>query len=361
MFEVNRPGVSVVGSIGMNQIVSEKAQYLLKMLVEHYIEGGQPVGSKTLSDCSVLPVSPATVRNIMADLEERGYLVSPHTSAGRIPTSQGYRFFVDSLITVEPLARFDMQNLSRTLDPDMTSQELVESASGILSEITHMAGLVTLPNHDQTQLRHVEFLKLNENRVLTILVIDDHEVQNRVIYTKEDYSEVQLKEATNFINQHFSGHALNLIRTQLISSMRSDQENMNSLMLATLEVAEKAFSQEEPADFVVAGQENLIDLSDEQALADIRELFRAFSLKGDILHLLDRCVDTEGVQLFIGTESGYDLLDECSVVTAPYQLDGEQVGVLGVIGPTRMAYDRVIPIVDATARVLSAAMGPSRR
>ena len=212
----------------MKTEISEKAQYLLKTLVEHYIEGGQPVGSKTLSDHSGLPVSPATVRNIMSDLENLGFVASPHTSAGRVPTAQGYRFFVDSLITVSPLASFDIENLTKNLDPDMSAHELVESASGILSEITHMAGLVTLPKRDQTQLRHVEFLKLNDNRVLVILVLDDHEVQNRVIYTKESYSEVQLKEAANFINQHFMGHALSLIRSKLITSMKSDQENMNS-------------------------------------------------------------------------------------------------------------------------------------
>ena len=345
----------------MKTEISEKAQYLLKTLVEHYIEGGQPVGSKTLSDHSGLPVSPATVRNIMSDLETLGFVASPHTSAGRVPTAQGYRFFVDSLITVAPLASFDMENLTKNLDPDMSTHELVESASGILSEITHMAGLVTLPKRDQTQLRHVEFLKLNDNRVLVILVLDDHEVENRVIYTKEPYSEAQLKEAANFINQHFMGHALNLIRSKLITSMKSDQENMNSLMQTTLEVAEQAFGAKQEADFVVAGQENLIEMAEDQALNDIRELFKAFSLKGDILHLLDRCIDIEGVQLFIGAESGYQLLDECTVVTAPYQADGEQIGVLGVIGPTRMAYERVIPIVDATARLLGAAMDYSRR
>lgn len=345
----------------MSTSVSEKAQYLLKTLVEHYIEGGQPVGSKTLSDHSELPMSPATVRNIMVALEERGFVISPHTSAGRVPTAKGYRFFVDSLITVEPLAKFDLQNLSRNLNPDMSAHELVESASGILSEITHMAGLVTLPKRQQTQLRHVEFLSLNDNRVLVILVLDDHEVQNRVIYTKETYTDIQLKEAANFINHHFNGQALDHIRSHLVTSMKNDREDMNSRMVTTLEVAEKAFADEDEAGFVVAGQENLIGLGEEQALNDIRELFRAFSLKGDILHLLDRCLDSEGVQLFIGRESGYQLLDECTVVTAPYQADGEQIGVLGVIGPTRMAYDRVIPIVDATARVLGAALDFSRR
>ncbi len=340
------------------QNVSEKARRLLKALVEHYIAEGQPVASRILADSAELPVSPATVRNIIADLEERGFVRSPHTSAGRIPTPMGYRFFVDSLIKVEPLVGYDLEQLSRSLDPDMTSHELVESASGILAEVTRMAGLVTIPKRGQVLLRHVEFLSLNDNRVLVIMVLDDHEVQNRVIYTKEQYTEIQLKEASNFINHQFIGQALSHIRSSLISSMQTDRESMNSLMQTTLEVAEKAFDSEVKDDFVIAGQENLFELD---ALEDIRELFRAFSLKGDILHLLDRCLETEGVQLFIGQESGYELLDECSVVTSPYKVDGELVGVLGVIGPTRMAYERVIPIVDATARVLSAALDSSRR
>ncbi|HIG41207.1 MAG: heat-inducible transcriptional repressor HrcA [bacterium] len=339
-----------------NQKVSPKGQILLKSLVETYIAEGQPVGSKTLSQSSDLSVSPATIRNVMADLEEKGYVSSPHTSAGRIPTALGYRFFVDSLLTVEPLDSIGIDRLTRQLDPDMTAHELVESASGMLSEVTHLAGVVTVPRREQIMLRHVEFLGLNDNRVLVILVLDDHEVQNRVIYTKEQYTEIQLKEASNFVNQSFVGQSMSRIRDHLISSMQKDRQNMNSLMQTTLEMAEKAFGHEEENDYVVAGQENLFDISQDNALADIRELFKAFSLKGDILHLLDRCMESNGMQLFIGQESGYEILDECSVVASPYHVEGELVGVLGVIGPTRMAYDRVIPIVNATARILSAAL-----
>ncbi len=341
--------------------VSEKAQRLLKALVEHYIADGQPVASRRLADTSELSISPATIRNIIADLEERGFVRAPHTSAGRIPTPKGYRFFVDSLIQVEPLAEYDLKHLTRSLDPSLTAPELVESASGLLSEVTRMAGLVTIPKREQGLLRHVEFLSLSDNRVLAIMVLDDHEVQNRVIYTKETYTEVQLREAANFINHQFAGQVLDRVREKLISSMKNDRENMNSLMLATLEVVGQAFESEARDDFVVAGQDNLFELAPDQALEDIRELFKAFSLKGDILHLLDRCLDTQGVQLFIGQESGYELLEDCTVVTSPYQIDGVLVGVLGVIGPTRMAYERVIPIVDATARVLSAALESSRR
>lgn len=342
--------------------ISDKAQSLIKTLVERYISDGQPIGSKTLSETSGLTVSPATVRNIMADLESKGYVASPHTSAGRVPTARAYRLFVDSLLQIEPLRGLDLAALKTRLDPDMSSQELVESASGLLSEITQMAGLVTIPKRDHVMLRHVEFLPLDGNRVLAILVLDDHEVQNRIIYTEEPYSDIQLKEASNFINAQFMGQSLTNIRTDLITSMKHDRESMNGLMQRTLEVAEKAFdaNTDEKHDYVMAGQENLLGHYHAEAFEDLRELFRAFSLKGDLLHLLDRCMETQGVQLFIGQESGYELLDDCSLVTAPYTHDGESVGVLGVIGPTRMAYDRIIPVVDATANLLSAAFDRGR-
>jgi len=341
--------------------VNDRAQTLLKSLVEHYIREGYPVGSKVLAASADKPISSATVRNVMVELEQKGFVKSPHTSAGRVPTNKGYRFFVDSLSSIEPLDLGKLTNLSDSLDPDMSSQELVSSASELLSEVTHMAGLVTLPKREQVTMRHVDFLKLNSNRVLVILVLDDHEVQNRIIYTKSEYSEVQLREASNFINHHFAGQNLGHIRERLIASMKSDRETMNRLMLTALEVAEKAFEPEARSDFVVSGQENLFELAQDQALEDVRQLFKAFSMKGDILELLDRCLESEGIQLFIGQESGYELLDECSVVTAPYEVDGELVGVLGVIGPTRMAYDRIIPIVDATARLLSAALDRNLR
>ena len=230
--------------------LSDKSQVLLKILVEEYIQTGQPIPSKKLAGSAGVAVSPATVRNIMSDLEDLGYVSSPHTSAGRVPTNQGYRFFVDTLVKVDPLDTYDLASFNKSLDPDMTSHELIESASKLLSEFTRMAGLVTLPKREQVTLRHVEFLSLEDNRVLVILVLDDHEVQNRVIYTQEAYSEVQLRQASNFINQNFSGEALGNIRDRLISSMRSDRENMDTLMRTTLEVADKAFDREDISDSV---------------------------------------------------------------------------------------------------------------
>lgn len=331
-------------------------------MIERYILDGTPVGSKTLADNPELNISSATIRNVMADLEAKGYVASPHTSAGRVPTPQGYRLFVDNLLTLQPIDRVDLTQVSRQLDPDMSAQELVESASGILSEVTHMAGLVTIPRRDQTILRHLEFLPLSDHRVLVILVLDDHEVQNRVIQTEQAYTEVQLREAANFLNQSFVGQDVMQIRRKLIDSMQNDRESMNSLMKLAIHIAEQSLPDDEQdaGDYVLAGQENLLDLSQSTAVEDLRALFQAFSTKSDILDLLDRSMESEGIQLFIGHESGYEILDDCSVVTSAYQIEGKQVGVLGVVGPTRMPYQRIIPAVDVTARLLSAALGGVR-
>ncbi len=341
-------------------VTNAKEQMLLKHLVERYILDGLPVGSKTLAESAALNISSASIRSVMADLEAKGFVSSAHASAGRIPTELGYRLFVDSLLTIQPLDKIDLTQVSRQLDPDMSAQELVESASGILSEVTHMAGLVTIPRRDQTILRHLEFLPLSDKRVLVILVLDDHEVQNRVIQTTTTYSESQLKEAANFINQSFVGQEVTLVRKRLIESMQNDRDSMNSLMSTAIEMAEKSLPEDSEADYVVAGQENLLDIGQNRAVEDLRALFQAFATKNDILDLLDKSMETEGIQLFIGQESGYEILDACSVVTSAYQIDGKQVGVLGVVGPTRMPYDRIIPAVDVTARLLSAALGGIR-
>jgi heat-inducible transcriptional repressor len=339
-----------------------KEQLLLKHLTEQYILDGTPVGSKALAENPQLNVSSATIRNVMADLEAKGYVSSPHTSAGRVPTQQGYRLFVDNLLTLQPINRIDLTQVSRQLDPDMTAQELVESASGILSEVTQMAGLVTIPKRDQTILRHLEFLPLNDQRVLVILVLDDHEVQNRVIQTEQEYSEVQLREAANYLNQSYVGLDVTQIRRHLIESMQNDRDNMNSLMTLAIDIAEQSLpgEAESSGDYVLAGQENLLDLGQGSTIEDLRALFQAFGTKNDILDLLDRSMESQCIQLFIGHESGYEILDDCSVVTSAYQINGQQVGVLGVVGPTRMPYQRIIPAVDVTARLLSAALGGLR-
>lgn len=345
----------------INVELSDRAQQLLRVLIERFIRDGEPVGSRTLARSPEMDLSPATIRNVMADLEDIGFVVSPHTSAGRVPTVQGYRFFVDTLLTVEPLDGIQIKELRDRLglDSELEKTELVESASNLVSRLTRLAGVVTLPRRDQAALRRVDFLPLSQDRVLVILVFNDTEVQNRVIHTGRNYSASELERAANYLNLHFGGKSLTSIRQLLLKEMKEARKNMNDMMAATLEVAEKVFTKSgQDEDFVLAGETNLMEVRELSDIERLRELFEAFSKKQEILHLLDQCISARDVQIFIGEESGYHVLDECSVVTAPYSVNGQILGAVGVIGPTRMAYDRVIPIVDATARLLGTALNP---
>lgn len=339
--------------------VDKRAQQLFKTLVERYLADGAPVASRTLASCADVAVSSATVRNVMADLEARGLVMSPHTSAGKVPTHQGLRFFIDSLISVRPLGERGIGRIRGRLDPDMPPDELALAASQLLSQVTRMAGVVTMPRPEHTALRQVEFLPLSGDRVLVILVVNDRDVQNRVIHTERAYDETELAQAANFINREFAGAPLATIRRGVFQSMRDDKARLDAVMQAALDVAAKAFaaSDSDEADYVVSGEANLVESL--SSIEEVRDLFDAFARKGAILHLLDQCLDTEGIQLFIGQESGYEPLDDYSVVTARYQTKGHMAGVIGVIGPTRMAYERVIPVVDVTARLLGAAMAES--
>ncbi len=346
----------------VSAVLNDRAQRLLKVLIERYIRDGQPVGSKTLLQDSGLPVSAATVRNIMAELEERGFVLSPHTSAGRIPTQQGYRFFVDSLVTVSPLEGHILNNLKMELDAEKSSDELVASASQLLSSLTRQAGLVTMPSRQRLSLRQVEFLPLSGKRILVILVINEKDVQNRVIHTQREFTESELKQAANFINQRYCGRELDDIRDALLEAMRADKDHIDRYLQESLDLAARALEQEEDerGEYVLAGENQLLDAATPDNLDKMRELFGAFERKKDILDLVDRCLLADGVQIFIGNESGYEAFGDFSVITAPYQLqDGRPLGVLGVIGPTRMAYDKVIPMVDVTARMLSLALKPA--
>lgn len=340
--------------------MNERAQHLLRVLIDRYIREGEPIGSRTLARDSRLDLSPATVRNVMSDLEEMGFVAAPHTSAGRIPTAQGYRLFVDSLLQIQPLDTVQIEQLRQELLAEETdSARLIETASNLLSDITRMAGVVTLPRHEHVALRRIDFLPLSQNRILVILVINEKEVQNRIIQTERTFSASELETIANFLNAHFAGKDIHEVRTHLIEEMQQTRQDMNDLMLSVVSVAEKVFGEEDrpsDEDYVLAGQTNLMQFRELSDVEKLRELFEAFNRKRDILHLLDQCICANGVQLFIGEESGYQVLDECSLVTAPYSVEGEVIGVLGVIGPTRMAYDRIIPIVDATARLLGAAL-----
>jgi heat-inducible transcriptional repressor len=338
--------------------LSERAQLMLRALIDRYIRDGQPVGSRTLAREAGLELSPATVRNVMADLEELGFVCSPHTSAGRVPTVQGYRFFVDTLLTVQPLDLQSVENMRSRLALDWSGEpkHLVESASGLLSGITHLAGVVTLPKHEHVYVKRLEFLPLSDNRVLAILVSGEDEVQNRVLHVEKKCSAAELQQASNYLNALLAGKDLTDVRATLLHEMQEARSSMNRMMMTAMQMADQVLEKTRDEDFVMAGQTNLMEFHELCDIEKLRNLFDAFSQKRDILHLLDQCIHATGIQIFIGEESGYRMLDECSMVTAPYSVNGEVLGVLGVIGPTRMAYDRVIPIVDATARLLGAAL-----
>ncbi len=337
--------------------LSDRARHFLKVLIERYIRDGQPVGSRTLARDARLDLSPATVRNVMADLEEMGLVRSPHTSAGRVPTVKGYRLFVDSLISLQPMDDKEIERLRGELAGADLPQDLVESASRLLAGITHMAGVVMMPRQERVVIRELQFVPLSERRLLAILVTSQGEVLNRVVETERAFERPELERASRFINEHYAGLDLETIQKRLVDELEAHRRDLDRLMAEALTVANRALQVEEGEDdFVVTGQTNLMDFDELARLDRIKELFEAFAEKQQILHLLERCVRGRGVQLYIGEESGYGPLEPCSLVTAPYKVDDQVVGVLGVIGPTRMAYDRVIPLVDVTARLLGAAL-----
>ena len=330
-----------------------RARQLLRTLIAQYIADGQPVGSRTLSKNAGLDVSPATIRNIMADLEELGLLAAPHTSAGRVPTAQGYRVFVDSLLELKPLDQPQMDALRRELPTQAPTQDLLSGVSSLLSDVTHFVGVVTVPTREEFPFRHIDFVPLGGNRVLVILVFADNEVQNRVVVTQRAYSPSELEQVANFLNANFAGLRLQDIRERLLREMRETSHRLHQLMVAAVDVTQHAFPEQPSPDMLVAGQVNLMGSQGLSDMDRLRELFEAFQRKRDLLMLLENCARAEGVRLFIGEESGFAALDGCSLVTASYGVEGRVLGVLGVIGPTRMSYQNVIPVVQATAQVLS--------
>ncbi len=335
--------------------MDKRAQILLKTLVEHYISDGQPIGSRTLLQHSGLDVSAATIRNVMSDLEQLGFIASPHTSAGRIPTQKGYRLFVDSLLTVKPLDTQALQQLKNGLSsPNPT--ELISNAADMLSQLTQFAGLVMIPKHQRVAFKHLEFLPLSETRILVIIVTSDGNVQNRILITEKNYSQSELTQASNYFNANFSGQTFEEVQQKLHIELQQMQSDMNRLMAAALEASSKAVDNNKEG-VVIAGERNLLQVDELSTnVSSLRKLFEIFERRTSLMQLLDNSQRAEGIQIFIGGESGYLPLDECSMITAPYEADGQVVGTLGVIGPTRMAYERVIPIVDVTAKLLSNAL-----
>jgi len=336
-------------------MLSERARILLKSLIERHISDGQPVGSRALARFSGLDLSPASIRNIMADLEEMGYIASPHTSAGRVPTPRGYRFFVDTLLTVKPLDSLEVHQLEGQLQPDST-RKLVTAASHMLSDLTRFAGVVKSPERSGMAFRHIEFVSLSEKRVLLIIVTPDGDVQNRILNADRTYSASELIEAGNFLNSRYTGLTFDEIKARLKEELERLRESMLNLMNLAVDAGKEA-ANEPGDDYILSGESNLLHIHELSSnMQSLRRLFDMFEQKTGILQLLDISARAHGVQIFIGGESGLVPLDECSVVTAPYEVDGLVVGTVGVIGPTRMAYERVIPIVDITAKLLSGAL-----
>jgi heat-inducible transcriptional repressor len=344
--------------------LSERAQHLLKILIESYIRDGQPVGSRVLSRDSGLQLSSATIRNVMADLEEYGFVASPHTSAGRVPTDKGYRLFVDTLLRVQPLDEAAIADIRRQVDGNReSSKDLISTVSQLLSSVTKLAGVVTVPRTQQASITQVEFVTLSENRVLVVLVFNDREVQNRIIQLERYYSADELKRASNYLNEQFRGRTLPQVREEILRQLAETHAHMNQIMLDAISVAQHVFEageEEDRLEYVIKGETNLMGVAELTSVEKLRRLFEAFNEKRDFLNLLDHSLKAEGIQIFIGHESGFQILDDCSIVTAPYAAGDSVVGVVGVIGPTRMAYERVIPLVDMTAKLLGAALNSRR-
>jgi heat-inducible transcriptional repressor len=339
-------------------MLDERARTLLKALVERYIAEGQPVGSRTLSRASGLELSPATIRNVMADLEELGLIASPHTSAGRIPTARGYRLFVDTMLTARPvnLAEVppEIAAVREQLHPDQP-QRVITQAASLLSSLSNFVGVVSAPRKASV-FHHIEFLRLGERRVLVIMVAPDGDVQNRVIFTARDYTQGELVEATNYLNSHYAGLSIEEVRERLKHEIEALRGEIAALMQAAVQAGSEALA-ESTEQVVVSGERKLLDVpAFGNDMGSLRKLFDVFEQKTELMRLLDVSSRAEGVRIYIGGESHVVPFEELSVVTAPYEVDGRIVGTLGVIGPTRMAYDRMIQIVDITARLLSNAL-----
>ncbi len=334
-------------------MLDDRAKLLLKALVERYISDGQPVGSRTLSRASGLELSPATIRNVMSDLEELGLIASPHTSAGRIPTARGYRLFVDTMLTAQ---REELTPPRLVADQP---QKVIANAAQLLSSLSQFVGVIMAPRRTSV-FRHIEFLRLSERRLLVIIVSPEGDVQNRVIFTEADYTQAQLIEAGNFLNAHYAGLAIEQVRERLKTEVDTLRSEIAALMHAAVQVGSEALTQAQ-GEVVISGERNLLALSDFSGdMSHLRRAFDLFEQKTLLMRLLDVSSRAEGVRIYIGGESQVVPFEELSIVSAPYEVDGQIVGTLGVIGPTRMPYDRMIQIVDITAKLVSNALSHNK-
>ena len=339
-----------------NHGINERSQHLLHLLVQRYIKDGQPVGFSAL--CKELSLSSASIRNIMSELEEFGFLKSPHTSAGRIPTEKSYRLFVNNLIQAEKIDNQDsFKQVKNELNLNQTTNDLIQSASQLMSNLTHLAGVVSTPKRPKSRLRHIEFFPLSSKRILTVLVLNNREVHNRIIQTQREFNASELQTAANYINAAFAGNELSEIRKKLRSDLKSKKNELNNLMRSAINLTEQSLNDKsENNEYILCGESNLLDITDPNELDNLKSLLDAFSEKKATVHLFDHCLNADDVQIFIGKESGHQVFDDWSIVTAPYFADGDILGVLGVIGPQRMAYDKVISIVDVTAKLITATL-----
>ncbi len=337
--------------------INDRALLLLKVIVERYICEGQPIASKSLADHLPLSLSSATIRNVMADLETRGYLISPHTSAGRVPTTKGYRLFVNQLLNVKPVDEHILDKLHLQINSVKDKNSLLQSTTTLLSQISHLAGIVSIPVPNQQILRHVEFLSLSDNRVLVILVLNQREVHNRIIHMEQSLTHSELEQVGNFLTATFQGKDLSSIHQELIATLHADRAQFDHLLQSAITVVEQAFAKPDSEQgYLLDGETNLLDIADDKSMAHLRNLFDAFNEKRTVLSLLEKCLRADGIQIFIGDDAGYDVFDGVSVITAPYKQNGQILGVLGVIGPNRMAYEQIIPLVDISAKLLSNAL-----
>jgi heat-inducible transcriptional repressor len=338
----------------MKSMLDERAKTLLKTLVERYIADGQPVGSRTLSRASGLELSPATIRNVMADLEDLGLIASPHTSAGRVPTARGYRLFVDTMLTAQPLELSTLAQLEPQLQHEQP-QRVITNAAQLLSSLSSFVGVVTAPRKASV-FHHIEFMRLSERRILVIMVAPDGDVQNRVIFTAQDYTQAQLIEASNFLTAHYAGLTIEDVRERLKTEVEALRSEIAALMQAAVQAGSEAMADSQE-QVVISGERNLLTVQDFSSdMGSLRKLFDLFERKTQLMRLLEVSSRAEGVRIYIGGESLVVPFEELSVVSAPYEVDGKVVGTLGVIGPTRMAYDRMIQIVDITSRLVSNAL-----
>ena len=344
--------------------LDQRAENVLKNLVETYVQQGQPVSSGTLSKLPQLGVSSATLRNVMSDLEGLGLITSPHTSSGRIPTVQGYRLFVDSMVKASEITEQAVQQLNERFEHETDPEALLAHASDVLSELTQFAGVVVLPHHSSARFHQLEFMRLSESRILAILVTEDGRVQNRVLPTAGAFKESELVEAANFFNQRYKGNTLDEVRRLLIADMQQDNDDMHSVNQAAIQAASQVITEEDAAiedDVVVSGEQKLLGVPDLCQIETLQKLFDEFKTKRDLLDLLDRSMKADGISVFIGEESGVSSLGECSVIASPYEVKGKTLGTLGVIGPTRMDYNDVISVVDITSKLLSQALTTASR